>query len=142
MNSFVVISNTGDISGGLKLKVKNGTWAVTSVPATIVTDLNGVRTRLSGVESGKLIWTFTALAKRTADSGYAPLGSPLSVGQSLYQWAHPATAALALLKMTDVEGNTWNILWRSTWRRPAGVTSDSQDATTEEYEVPCEVWQA
>ena len=136
-------SNTGNIGDGLKVNIKEKTWVVSSVPATIVTDLAGNRTRLSGVESGKLKWNFTAVVKRTSDSGYAPLGDPLSVAtQSIYAWAHPSTASAAQLKMTDVDGNTWNVLWRSTWQRPTGISGEIMGATKELYEVVCEVWQA
>ncbi len=137
--STVLITNTTSTTDGLKVSVKEGTWKVTTPAATVLTDLNGARTRLMGAQQGKRTLNFTAVVQMTPATGYAGLGSPgIASPQNLWIWSCPDTAAHASLLVVDVDGNLINGLWVSGWLRPSGITNEL-NGSSEYYEVPVEI---
>lgn len=111
-NGFITVSNTGSIGGGLKLVVAANTWRMYMSAPTITDDLAGLRTLSIGAITSKKIWEFTAYIQKVGATGYVSLDA---AGQSVLEWSTPPTDAKALLKMTDIDGTAYDVLWASAY---------------------------
>ena len=131
---YVVISNTGNISGGLRLAVKAFTWRIWTEEHDIAVDLAGQKTLYLGAQTGKSVIEFTAMMTNAVDGTNAPLGGEGSEGtQTTFEWANPPTAAKASLKVRDIDGRVRDMLWKSKWVRD-GKQNESKGAS-EHYEM-------
>lgn len=140
---YCLISNTGSIDNALKVEYKAGSWRKMYPDADVFRGLNGDATRSIGASGAKAIFKFVARAQYlTASlSGYASMeGSTAEgTGQSVKAWSQPDSVAHSLLKITDPEGTSFDVVCRSGYTQ-----ADMQNRTHgagEWMEVAVELWE-
>lgn len=99
MNNYLILSNTGNINGGKRIRWVANSYVRPADPAQVVRkNLQGTHTASFGVaENG---WAFDAQFPQTGDGTYAGYSDVLS-------WIEGTTASQRALKIQDIDGTVY-----------------------------------
>jgi len=107
-NSYIILSNTGAIGGGKRVRILANTWRMAS-GRDVTPEITLNAKRYAPVDIDLPVYAFGAYVRETeSDSNYFSLSALRAV-------RFGSTAASRKLKYQDPYGTTRDVLWTSLW---------------------------
>lgn len=134
-NSYIILSNTGAIGGGKRVRILADTWRMAS-GRDVTPEITLNAKRYAPIDIDLPVYTVNVLVRETeSDSNYFSLSGLRAV-------RFGSTAASRRLKFQDPFGTTHDALWVSAWD-PAPALANNLDGSDGWYglTIRLEEWQ-